>query len=153
MPGAAHPTKRWPADRFAEVRRRWVEEGGQVLVMGAEHEAERVRSVAGTQAQTCIEEGFSATLQALGRGVAALGSDSGLTHLAAAAGIPTVVLFGPTTSEDGFWAHGGVHLEAPLSCRPCSRHGGPSCPIGDHACMDQLTVDAAWSALLEARSE
>ncbi len=55
-------------------------------------------------------------------------------------------LFGPTTSADGFWCHEGTVLEAPLPCRPCSRHGRATCPMRDHLCMQSLAVDAVLSA-------
>ena len=39
-----------------------------------------------------------------------IGSDSGVSHLAALVGIPTIVMFGPT--DPGFWAPRGpnVHI-------------------------------------------
>ncbi len=70
-------------------------------------------------------------------------------HLCAAAGMPVVGLFGPTTSRDGFWVHRGEAVELDLSCRPCSRFGGPRCPVGDHACLRE--IDAA-RVLAAARS-
>ena len=45
---------------------------------------------------------------------------------------PVVGLFGPTTSADGFFSYGGRAVELDLACRPCSRFGGPVCPVGDH---------------------
>ncbi len=147
FPGAAHATKRWAPTRFAEIRRRWVAAGGRVLVIGSAAEAACCADVAGTEAEVLAEDGFEQTLAELGRGAAAVGADSGLTHLSTAAGIPTVVLFGPTTAQDGFWSHGGIPVSVPLSCRPCSRFGGQVCPMGDHACMDQLTVEQVWAAL------
>ncbi len=147
FPGAAHATKCWAPARFAEIRHRWISTGGTVLVLGSAAEADLCAEVAGDQGEILAEEGFAGTLQALGRGVAALGADSGLTHLAAAAGIPTWVIFGPTTAQDGFWSHGATPISMPMSCRPCSRHGSASCPWGDHACLDQLSVEQVWAAI------
>ena len=107
------------------------------------------REIAQSEDELLVENGFAGTIAAMGRGRKAIGSDSGLTHLAAAAGIPTVVLLGPTTVQDGFWSHALGTASVPLSCRPCSRFGGAICPIGDHACMEDLTADMAWRALLE----
>jgi len=149
FPGAAHSTKRWPVQRFAEIRRRWIDEQGSVLVMGSEAERALCSEIAQSDDELLVENGFSGTIAAMGRGRKAIGADSGLTHLAAAAGIPTVVLLGPTTAQDGFWSHALSTASVPLSCRPCSRFGGAICPIGDHACMEDLTADMAWRALLE----
>jgi ADP-heptose:LPS heptosyltransferase len=151
FPGAAHATKRWQAERFAEIRARWMDRGDKVLVIGSTAERDLCEAVASGEARVLTETGFAQTLAALGQGAAAMGADTGLCHLAAAAGIPTVVLFGPTTQVDGFWSEESCHpVSAALSCRPCSRYGGSACPVGDHACMAQLSVDLAWSTLVAA---
>ena len=59
-------------------------------------------------------------------------------HFAAAFGIPTVALFGPT---DQRWAETysqcEIALQAKVPCGPCQLK---RCPI-DHRCMNLLTVD------------
>lgn len=145
--GAAWATKRWPAARFVEVGRAW---RGPVIVLGGPADAERAAHIAGElgpQAEVIAERGFARTLAALGRGARAVGGDTGLTHLCLAAGIPTVGVFGPTTSADGFWHWRAPAVERPLPCRPCSRHGGARCPIGDHACLAGLPAGAVLDAL------
>lgn len=156
-PGAAHATKRWPAARFAEVGRRW---RGPVLVLGGPEDRALCSAIAeaiGPRAEPVAERGFSRTLAALAQARVALAGDTGLMHLAASAGVPVLALFGPTTSADGFWSWerpgGGHAMEIPLSCRPCSLHGGPICPVGDHLCLEGLEVDAVWSALLALVAE
>jgi ADP-heptose:LPS heptosyltransferase len=73
---------------------------------------------------------------------AAVGNDSGLTHVAAAVGTVPVVVFGPTTPGLGFLPVGPhrVRERLDLNCRPCSVHGGARCPRGDHACLAGVTV-------------
>ncbi len=65
-------------------------------------------------------------------------NDTGPRHFAAAFGIPTVALFGPT---DQRWAETfspcESALQAPVPCGPCQLK---ICPI-DHRCMKLLTVD------------
>jgi len=147
IPGTAKPTKCWAPERFREIARRWSDAGGRVLVLGSAKEAVLCQTVAAGQGDVLTEDGFGQTLAALGRGAVALGGDTGLTHLCVAAGIPAVVLFGPTTAQDGYWAHGGHPVSVALPCQPCSRHGGSTCPMKDHACMDLLGVDTVWAAL------
>lgn len=147
VPGAAHATKRWPAERFAQVGQGVP---GPVLVLGGPDEVALCRQVArdiGTRAQVLAERGFERILPALGRGRHAVGGDTGLTHLCRAAGVPTVVIFGPTTSRDGFWRGGMSPVEAELPCRPCSRFGSEVCPVGDHLCMDRVQVEQVLGAL------
>ena len=148
-PGAAHATKRWSAESFAALGARWE---GPVMVLGGPEDGALTRAVAeriGVRAVAIAERGFQRTLTALSESRALVAGDTGLLHLAGAAGVPVVGLFGPTTSLDGFWCWGarGEAVELPLSCRPCSLHGGPRCPIGDHACLASLTVDAVFAAL------
>jgi ADP-heptose:LPS heptosyltransferase len=147
IPGAQHATKRWPAERFVDLGRRWT---GPIAVLGSHDEKSEVECIAasiGPSAFAIAENGFSQTLSTISKGRCAVGGDTGLMHLCAAAGVPTIGLFGPTTSTDGFWCHPGVAVEVPLPCRPCTRHGGPECPIGDHKCMTEINVDTVWAAL------
>jgi ADP-heptose:LPS heptosyltransferase len=154
-PGAAHATKRWPLDRFAAVAAGW---DGPVAVLGGPGEEAACNEVAAAarEAQVVCGRGFADVLSLLHRGRACVAGDTGLMHLCAAAGIPTIGLFGPTTSSDGFWIHGRGHapgsqaVEVDLPCRPCSRFGGSRCPIGDHLCMDSLSVHAVQAAISKA---
>ncbi|MEL6348026.1 MAG: glycosyltransferase family 9 protein [Myxococcota bacterium] len=146
-PGAAHRTKRWPVDRFIALGQRWK---GPVLVLGGPDEIPMARTIVdgvGPKAEALAERGFERTAVALKRGAVAVGGDTGLMHLCAAAGVRTVTLFGPTTAADGYWSSPGERLGHPLPCRPCSRHGRPDCPFGDHLCMDALSVDTVWAAV------
>lgn len=133
--GASVPTKVWP--HYVALANAWT---GPVVSIGLPGEG-----VAGTEA--VLESGFEATLAALGRCSVFVGGDTGLSHLAHACGIPTLVLFGPTGPGDGFWR--GPSLSRGLSCQPCSRHGRAQCPIGDHACLQDLAVEAVLRSLRE----
>jgi heptosyltransferase II len=74
-----------------------------------------------------------AAIMSLGR--ACVSNDSGAMHLAAAAGAPTVAIFGPTNERaTAPLARSGVSIELltnPVWCRPCMLR---ECPI-DHRCM------------------
>jgi heptosyltransferase-2 len=70
-------------------------------------------------------------------------------HMATGVGTPVVALFGPTVEAFGFFpyrARANV-LQRDLPCRPCSRMGGPSCPLGHHACLRKIGPDAVAAAL------
>ena len=122
---------------FIEIAKKW---SGNVVVLGGPSDRLTVSQMVdaiGSKARGVSETGFTKTLQAMNEAKMAIGNDSGLTHLCRAFGIPTLVVMGPTTSEDGFWPHGAT-AELPLYCRPCSRYGGDHCPIGDHFCMETV---------------
>ncbi len=99
--------KQWPADRFAAVAQALTAPGGPlagcpVVVFGAAAE----RSMAAPLLQATLPGGLvdlvgrTELLTAgavLERAALFLGNDSGLMHMAAAAGVPTLGLFGPTS--------------------------------------------------------
>lgn len=141
VPGAAHASKRWPLHFYAELGRRW---RGPVLALGGPDEA---AELSGLGVEVLTERGFTRTMAALAGCRQVVGGDTGLLHLARAMGVPTLALLGPTTAADGFWIDGGHVLELDLPCRPCSLHGGPTCPIGDHLCMRGIEVERVWQAI------
>ena len=71
-------------------------------------------------------------------------------HLAQAAGVPTVAIFGPTVPAFGFGPRGPrdvVVEHAALRCRPCSRHGPRTCPLGHHRCLRDIDVNEVLLAV------
>lgn len=73
-------------------------------------------------------------------------SDSGPRHLAAAFGVPTVVLLGPTDPRLGRSMHDPVvEMRIDLPCSPC---GQPICPLEHHDCMRLLSVEDVGAHVL-----
>ena len=136
VPGAAHGPKRPPVGLLAAAGRAWE---GPVTVLGGPGEEALAAELQGLvpDASVVVEEGFEATLEAMGRGAAVVSGDTGLMHLGAACGCPVVALFGPTHPADGFGVHDGVIVQRDgLSCRPCALHRVDRCAMGDRLCMD-----------------
>ena len=145
VPGAAHATKRWP--HFGALREAL---GEEVTWLGGPSDAQRIAGLAKPCDLQVHEAGVAQTLLALQDCALVIGGDTGLLHLAAACGLPTLALFGPTHPKDGFWSHPDPPLHLGLACSPCSKHGGGACPIGDFACMVELGVDQIM-AQIQAR--
>ena len=148
-PGAAYgPAKRWPHERFAELGRRCVARGLGVLVCGAEGDrasAEEVARAIGEGARSLAGRTSAEEQLALCAGAAVtVSNDSGLAHLAAASGAPTVVVFGSTSSA---WTaplgpRVAIAQRAPV-CSPCFQR---DCAIG-YRCLTAVGVDdveRAW---------
>ncbi|BAI75820.1 glycosyl transferase, family 9 (plasmid) [Azospirillum sp. B510] len=96
--------KEWPADRFARLALRLTGRGGPlegrpVAVLAAGPERERARPVLEALGAKAIDltgrTDPMAAAACLDRAALYVGNDSGLMHIAAAAGVPTVGLFGP----------------------------------------------------------
>ena len=78
-----------------------------------------------------------------------LGNDSGLMHLAAAAGTRCLALFGPTReTKNAPWGPGHRVLTAALDCRPCYRNKPVACPRR-LACLIDISVEQVLAAALE----
>jgi lipopolysaccharide heptosyltransferase II len=70
----------------------------------------------------------------------AITNDSGLMHIAAAIGTPTMGIFGPTSPY--LWAPlnglaATVQTRTQLSCQPCQR---TVCTQNDHRCMRDISA-------------
>lgn len=110
------------------------------------HFPDHVRSLAG---QLKLRE-TAAVLAAAGVVVA---NDSGLGHLAAALGVPTVLLFGPTPHATlGRFPPNVTILRAGLPCEPCSLTNPLSKCDGRVDCLAQLPVDAVVAAIKARRT-
>ena len=158
-PGARWPTKRWPVERFAAVAQALArEKQAAVVFLGG---ADDVQLAGAMRDQLDVPIINDAGTLSLMRSAALLNccrllisNDSGLMHMATALQVPVVAVFGPTVQEFGFYpfrARAEVVSE-PLPCRPCSTKGSRRCPLGHHACMQDIPgsrVLAAARALWE----
>jgi len=98
IPGASatRPGKRWPVEHYRELARRLMANGLAVGVIGGPGEAEIGRTLATSTSgvKDLVGRTDYAQIAGLGaRAALAVGNDTGPTHVVAAAGAPTVVLF------------------------------------------------------------
>ncbi len=157
-PGSVWPTKQWPMASFRELAMRLAQRDCRVVIVGDASvrgqipESAQCRDASG---QTTLPEAAAIIAQAN----VVVSNDSAPVHLASMCQVPTVAIFGPTIPEFGFGPlgpNGRVVQRTDLACRPCSAHGATACPIGTHACMTHLSVDAVEAVindLLHAHDE
>lgn len=155
-PGSVWPTKRWFPERFASLAGRLRREAGvRVMLIGGPGDAALSRSIAEASGADVLDWVGKTSLPELiacaRRWSLLVTNDSGPMHVAAAHGVPTLAIFGPTTRELGFFPYGEGHrvVEADLACRPCGLHGAKTCPEGHFLCMELIGVDAVYRASLE----
>lgn len=157
-PGAAHATKRWPAEHWQRLIERMVHEGHRVAIAGGPDDASLAQQLAapfpGQVASAAGTFGLQVTGALLKRARALVSGDTGVMHMASAVGTPVVALFGPTVEAFGFFPYTSQAsvVELPLPCRPCSTQGGPRCPLGHHRCMVDMEPAAVQGALRLALS-
>jgi heptosyltransferase-3 len=100
-PGAGGEWKRWPAEAFAGTIERVADEtGSQVLVHEGPADrraAEELSRALGRPTLRLVDPALELLAGVLQEAAAYLGGDSGVSHLAAAAGVPAVILFPPAT--------------------------------------------------------
>jgi heptosyltransferase-2 len=98
-PGSGSPRKNWPEERWAELLRRLAAEtAARFLLIGGEAEGRRVERLAAALPTARVEQAQDLPLVALAHRLVRcqgfVGHDSGITHLAAALGLPCVALWG-----------------------------------------------------------
>lgn len=152
FPGSVWPTKRWTLDGFTELANKFLESGYQVVLMGGKEEVDLGQQIQNKYPQVKSVIGqysLLESLQFLQTVDLVISNDSGSQHLAAAAGTPTVSIFGPTVLSQGFrpWNSKVRIVEnVGLFCRPCGKHGHKKCPRGTHECMTKISAGQVFQA-------
>jgi len=154
-PGASYgAAKCWPPERFAALADRLISEcAADVILFGTPNEKEMASRICSAMKYSPI----SIVGQTSMRDLAALfsvcsifiGNDSGAMHVAAAAGLPVVGIFGSTDPEGTAPVTQQFTLiRETVSCSPCFLR---SCPV-DHRCMTRIGVDSVFSAARQVQN-
>ena len=111
-PGSGSPRKNWPAGNWQRLADRIAEAGSRLLLIGGEADGAVLDPLAKALAihQPLVARNLPlSTLAALlARCRAYFGHDTGVSHIAAATGIPSTLLFGPTDAS--VWAPVGEYV-------------------------------------------
>jgi lipopolysaccharide heptosyltransferase II len=152
-PGAVGPGKRWSTRNYAELARRLAETGVSGWVLGGPNEAELAREIVaagGERVRDLTGTDLRDAVIALAAADAAVTNDSGLMHIAAAIGVKTIALFGPTAPR--LWAPLNPLAAAiePPSDRPCPHCGQAGCNEVRHRNVDEIAVGRVFDAVQAA---
>jgi len=156
-PGANWGAKQWPTERFAHVAQTLtgpggVMEGARVAVLAAESEIEAAKPVLyAIPADRRINLIGQVDLPTLGACLARcdlyIGNDSGLMHMAAASGCPTLGLFGPSSEIFyGPWGQRAMSVRGPRSFEDICH--APDYDYKSHDCLmldltEEMVITAA----------
>ena len=152
--GAAFgPSKLWPAESFGRLATRLLRAGITPLLLGTASDrgtAERVAKAMPAPLPSLVGRDRAALLPwLLARLSCLVSGDTGVAHLAAALGIPTVTLFGPT--DPRLTAPRGPRAEVLSRAVPCSPCFLSTCPI-DHICLRGIEAEEVESRVRDALS-
>ncbi|MDA8427929.1 MAG: lipopolysaccharide heptosyltransferase II [Geobacteraceae bacterium] len=155
-PFASSGVKSWPLERFAAVAHAAKELYGlTAVVLGGARDLELARAVSGLFPEGTLNLAgacsLRVTMAVLARSVAFVGNDSGVMHLAAAAGIPLVAVFGPTSPvRFGPWGVNSRIVYSGFPCSPCRQRPFTECEpslSGRPRCIDEISESAVIDAL------
>jgi len=147
-PEATWPTKRWPGERWRSVADALRDDGYRVIEVGAGHAAV-------TGAHSLVDKtSVGDAARVLHQSDLLVCSDSGLMHLALAAGIPVLALFGPTVPQ--MLVPNNANLNVITNARDCQgcwnelRMNEPGvCPLKIDECLGTIAVDAVVDRVRE----
>ena len=149
-PGSVWATKRWTVEGFASVSEAFLQQGFSVVLIGGPDDVEagkKIESLLSTRDGLINLIGrcsLPVSAAVIDRMDLLVSNDSAPLHIASATNTPVVALFCATVPEFGFgpWQVDSSVLGVEnLSCRPCGRHGGMTCPTGTHACQRELKAE------------
>jgi lipopolysaccharide heptosyltransferase II len=99
-PGAVGAGKAWPAAHYAELASALTKDGASVWVIGGPNEkplAAQIATAGGKHVRDLTSGDLRNAILALAAADISVTNDSGLMHVSAALGTPTVAIFGPTS--------------------------------------------------------
>jgi heptosyltransferase-2 len=140
-PGSVGASKRW--SYYPEAARLLARRGLDVWVVGGPGEkalAAEIVTAGGTGVRDLTGADLRNGILAMAAASVAISNDSGLMHIAAAIGTPTMGIFGPTSPY--LWAPlnglaATVQTKTPPPCEPCQR---TICTMNNHACMRTIAA-------------
>jgi heptosyltransferase-2 len=141
-PGAVGPGKRWPIEHYAQLARQLTQDGATLWVLGGPLEkalaAEIIRH-AGERARDLTGPDLRDAILALKGADLAISNDSGLMHVSAAIGTPTIGIFGPTDPK--LWGPLNPLAAAvePPDDSPCPACGKIRCGNIRHRSTSEIT--------------
>ncbi|WP_027579915.1 lipopolysaccharide heptosyltransferase II [Bradyrhizobium sp. Ai1a-2] len=154
-PGSVGSGKRWTY--YGEAARLLAARGFDVWVVGGPGEkalAAEIVAVGGAGVRDLTGTDLRNGILAMAAASVAISNDSGLMHVAAALGTPTMGIFGPTSPYHWAPLNGlaaTVVTKTQVPCQPCHR---PVCTMNDHRCMRDIpasdVADIAERVLAQA---
>jgi heptosyltransferase-3 len=167
--------KMWPQENWIALALELTLQGVQVVLTGGPDVEERqyvdVIARASHAINLCGTLTLAQTADLLSRTTLFVGPDTGVTHIAASVGIPTIVLFGPSNPVKwGPWPSSHARDESPWymkgsqragnvsliqgegECVPCREEGCDKNRYSHSRCLDELSVSTVLREIDRVRA-
>ena len=151
--GAYGAAKHWPNEYYVALAQEIVgDSDNAVLIVCGPQERENAlyieQAVGHPRVRSMADQDLSLGVAkaCIGRSDLLISTDSGPRHFAPALDVPVIALFGPI---DWRWSDShhprAINLYHDVPCRPCGKR---VCPLAHHKCMQELTVEEVYQAVL-----
>src|SRR6202140_4844222 len=145
-PGGLYgPAKHWGDDRYGELADALRADGYSVALLTSPGERQQAETIAASRDLPIV--GHDGDVLQLAAAIShcsvVVTNDSGPLHLATALAVPSVSIFGPTDPGRTVIPGASRVLRREHTCSPCYQR---QCPLGDHRCMIQISVDEVFEA-------
>lgn len=145
--------KRWPLERYADLSRKIIENDMATVVIiwgpGEREEATRLAAMAGEGVELACQTDIAQLYALLAQCSLYIGGDTGTTHLASAAQIPVVAVFGPTDFVvNRPYSGKSVIIRKDIPCSPCKNK---NCKTRE--CLTSISVDEVFDAVKKINLE
>ncbi|MCM8762525.1 MAG: glycosyltransferase family 9 protein, partial [Candidatus Omnitrophica bacterium] len=140
-PGSGSPHKNWDIERFLEVYKRLSSSIKGIILLGYA-EKKQYEFWYKNISSSCVAEPVEIEdiISYIERAYFYIGNDSGVSHLFAAAGVPSIVIFGPTSPS--IWSPTGKNVKILYKgerCSPCNIEQRQLCK--QKSCLNSITAD------------
>jgi heptosyltransferase-2 len=147
-PFSAIVQRGWHLDNFASLATDLANASYRPLILGAANDRGQFSTAANKFGSSAIDlvgkSSLRVTMALLKRCALFVGNDSGIMHLAAAADIPLVAIFGPQSPvKFGPWNRRATVIYSKFHCSPCRQKFFTECqpsPHGKPECIESITV-------------
>ena len=149
-PSTAFATKQWAPENYARVAEYLAAAGTKRVAVATKAEAETLTKVQDSSRVPIVsfsDLSLPEIMALASKAVMFIGNDSGIAHIAAAVGTPTVVIFGSSNRD-----HWRPWTDAPneivfekFDCQPCP---GYRCEVyGEPKCIQSVTTESVIAAI------